>query len=194
MTSSRGKLSAPETTISIPSRKEEKSSLSCAAFLVPPSCVSLHLAWGVISEGVCGLCGTEQETHDHLLFQCDYSAAVWSHFLQVNGVLRGGFTLRDEIAWMSQHSNSSSFKNSVLKLSLASVVYGLWRERNCRVFKRQSLHCRDLILKITADLRACFISRRRVTKSDENHLIFQAWHIPSSVFASLVLVLSFHVF
>lgn len=82
---------------------------------------------------------------------------VWEFFLRENGLHRTGLGLLGEVNWMVQlqHCGGSSFKHSVLKLSLAVVVYGIWRARNCRVFKKQKSRLRDLIAKIKSDLRAC---------------------------------------
>lgn len=72
---------------------------------------------------------------------------------------------------MTQHCGGASFKNSVLKLSLAAVVYGIWRERNCRVFNHQQSNPGDLIAQIRMDLRAYLTSWRGVKKTDDNHLV-----------------------
>ncbi|KAH7843862.1 hypothetical protein Vadar_021521 [Vaccinium darrowii] len=93
------------------------------------------LAWGVTSDDVCTLCGADHESHDHLFFGCQYASRIWSHFFHLNGVNRHGLKLRDEEAWIVQHSGGSSMKNTIYKLSLAAVVYNIWRERNGRIFK-----------------------------------------------------------
>ncbi|KAI8553123.1 hypothetical protein RHMOL_Rhmol06G0320000 [Rhododendron molle] len=71
---------------------------------------------------------------------------------------RAGLGLLGEVHWMTQHCGGSSFKHSVLKLSLAAVAYGIWCERNCGVFRKQRINLRDLIAKIKTDLRACLIT------------------------------------
>lgn len=64
---------------------------------------------------------------------------------------------------MVQHCGASSFKNSVLQLNLAApgVVYGIWQERNTRVFRKQNSSSRALVAAIRSDLRACIGEKRR---------------------------------
>lgn len=140
------------------------------------------LNWGIVPDGVCVLCGMALGTHTHICFLCSSSASIWSHCLHVNKVTRSAMDLRAELIWATNHRSSSSFKHSIFKLSLAAVLYGIWCERNRRVFQRQSLSSMDLIAKVTSDLRASFISWRKVKKTDENCLICLAWSIPPVVF------------
>lgn len=35
---------------------------------------------GIIASRTCILCGTHNETHDHIFFQCSYSSTVWETF------------------------------------------------------------------------------------------------------------------
>lgn len=93
----------------------------------------LH-AWWVISDDGFVLCDSAHETHVHLFYHCAYSAQIWDFFLHENGIHRAGLGLFGEVNWMVQHCGDSGFKHSLLKLSLAVVVYGVWKERNCKFF------------------------------------------------------------
>lgn len=53
---------------------------------------------------------------------------------------------------MVQYKKPCTFKTSVLKLSLAAVIYHIWCERNHSIFRRQRLSSGDLIAKIHDDL------------------------------------------
>lgn len=116
-------------------------------------------------------------------FIVDTQERIWTYFLHENGIYRAGLGLLGEVNWMTQHCGGSSFKHSVLKLSLAAVVYGIRCERNCGVFRKQRINPRDLIFKIKTDLRACLISWKQVKKSDENWLLCLTWQILPTVFA-----------
>ncbi|KAG5564756.1 hypothetical protein RHGRI_000831 [Rhododendron griersonianum] len=83
---------------------------------------------------------------------------------------RAGLGLLGEVTWMIQYCAAASFKHSVLKLSLAAVVYGVWRERNCRILRKQKTSLRNLIAKIKTDLRASLIAWGGVKRTDENRL------------------------
>lgn len=41
-------------------------------------------AWGVNVEGVCTLCNSQQESRDHLFFECNYASVVWREGVRRN--------------------------------------------------------------------------------------------------------------
>ncbi|KAJ9546729.1 hypothetical protein OSB04_019272 [Centaurea solstitialis] len=81
---------------------------------------------------LCSLCGTGQDSHNHFFFTCGYSKEVWD-------------TIRRRIGWdhfpdvwddiMDAISDPVTAPTRlILKLTLAAAVYGIWRERNRRLF------------------------------------------------------------
>lgn len=71
-------------------------------------------------------------------------------------------------------------------------MYGIWKERNRRVFHRKSLAAADLISCVYDELRASLSSWRHARKTDENRLICLAWNISFVVF-SWFLEFSFYI-
>ena len=76
------------------------------SFVVPKHCLIAWMAilnrlptkdrlrnWGYGLEGVCSLCKQENETRDHLFFECSYSKNIWQ---QVLGLCR---LRRDVLDW-----------------------------------------------------------------------------------------------
>ncbi|XP_043713210.1 uncharacterized protein LOC122661771 [Telopea speciosissima] len=104
---------------------------------------SLLARWGTVIDPTCYLCGNAVETTDHLLFECDFSSAVWREVLSLNGFNRNPLgTWKDVVEWLVSHFNGGSLLGSVRKFSFISSVYRLWQERNARAhLKRPTINC-----------------------------------------------------
>lgn len=112
------------------------------------------LKWSVVDNATCVLCrnGTH-ESHNHLFFDCSHSRVVWKEILQRNFIHRGPLTWEDEKKWFLLHSKGKFIKKSILKLSLAATVYGIWCERNMRIFQHKMMEAEVLGSKICNNIR-----------------------------------------
>lgn len=135
------------------------------------------LSWGITTNDLCALCGTGQESHGYLFFACTFSTCVWSHFLCKKDVSTPLLNLQGELNWAKLHRGSSSFQYIVFKLSLAAIIYGLWCERNRRIFRGLSLTNGEHGAKVESDLRACISSWRCVKSSDAYRVLCSSWNV-----------------
>ncbi|XP_074300712.1 uncharacterized protein LOC141632017 [Silene latifolia] len=83
----------------------------------------------------CVLCEQQEETHNHLFFQCSYSRVVWTDILKWMEINRAGQMLSQELVTTISCTKSDRWKKAWFHISLAGVLYQLWRERNARVFQ-----------------------------------------------------------
>lgn len=91
------------------------------------------LQWGLQTDGSCILCGGNNESRDHLFFQCIYSSEVWYVF-----ALR--CSVASSPSWESTLLPLKSFSGSrlwrkLLLLSWQATIYSLWTERNHRLHR-----------------------------------------------------------
>ena len=91
-------------------------------------------AWGIDKDGLCSLCKQEQESRDHLFFECSYSKAVWKKVLQLCGLNREVLDWRREFAWAVQKFKGKALITKILKISWNAYIYCIWKERNNRLF------------------------------------------------------------
>lgn len=68
------------------------------------------IKWGVISFHACPLCGKEDESITHLLFQC-VSALVWKKLLVWQGITSDPMCWEEELNWTVQHARDKSIKS-----------------------------------------------------------------------------------
>jgi hypothetical protein len=85
------------------------------------------------------LCGEAEETLNHLLNTCPYTAQVWD---QVAIIMRTSNQLRDSVIetllnWRDQDF-SSPYLNRVWQLLPGFVLWQIWKERNKRIFRNKA--------------------------------------------------------
>lgn len=123
----------------------------------------------------CSLCGCEKETHKHLFFECSYSATVWSAVWRKPSSARVPTTLGALLEWFVQSIKGDGFKSRIMKCSLATTVYFIWKERNLRVFQQKAVTSDQVVLTILNSIRDLLSSMRRVKASLENKGLCVTW-------------------
>ncbi|GAV70658.1 LOW QUALITY PROTEIN: zf-RVT domain-containing protein, partial [Cephalotus follicularis] len=78
-------------------------------------------------------CG-QQETLDHLFFDCAYTKSVWSKVMELNNCPPLVCWKWDTMAtWTLGHSFGSHFHRWMRRAGLSTAIYHYWRERNNRI-------------------------------------------------------------
>ncbi|XP_074288241.1 uncharacterized protein LOC141613407 [Silene latifolia] len=84
------------------------------------------LRHGVIVSDLCDLCGSAQEDHSHLFFDCSYSQrclALLNQWLDIDWT--GDFS-----NWILTWLCRSLLRKKVIMASMASLIYCIWQNRN----------------------------------------------------------------
>lgn len=94
------------------------------------------------NNGPCALCRREQESIEHLFFQCRYTLRVWAQvkdWLQLVHVDTSAWTASRSIKdwWIDLASAQNSHKR-VMPSIIMLVSKSIWDERNARVFRGRS--------------------------------------------------------
>lgn len=87
--------------------------------------------WGCQVPPTCILCNIDDETRDHIFFECEYSAEVWSYFtsrLHLNPPSQ----YLDCLIWLQSASRDKNI-SLIIKLIHQAVLYFIWSERNQRL-------------------------------------------------------------
>ncbi|XP_074305391.1 uncharacterized protein LOC141640519 [Silene latifolia] len=85
----------------------------------------------------CALCEAAQETHQHLFFECTWSAALWTRIQSFFSFATHSNELASVLAWFHSHNRGSSWIKKRKRSALLSVIYQIWQERNHRIFRSQ---------------------------------------------------------
>ncbi|KAG5549273.1 hypothetical protein RHGRI_014583 [Rhododendron griersonianum] len=91
-------------------------------------------------------------------------------------------SLVEVLDWYCGQVNGKSLNSISLQCSLAATVYGLWRERNCRIFQGKVMGHDKVMRSIVADVRDFLSSRRKMKQSLENQSLCRNWGLSSRIF------------
>ncbi|GKC96556.1 hypothetical protein Tco_1161998, partial [Tanacetum coccineum] len=83
----------------------------------------------------CSLCNTQSDSHEHLFFECTFSAQVWYLVRGLAGMDLVPPVLEDIRMWFQPMAAKRAVINIVGKLIFAASAYYIWLERNNRLFE-----------------------------------------------------------
>ena len=73
-------------------------------------------SWGIDLAGICSLCKQEQETRNHLFFECSFSKAIWKFILSLCGLRRDVLDWNYELKWATQKLKGKSLISTLLRI------------------------------------------------------------------------------
>ncbi|XP_039002231.1 uncharacterized protein LOC120128656 [Hibiscus syriacus] len=92
--------------------------------------------FGIVTVNVCGLCGDDQESQNHLFLECSFVRVIWKAILHACGLQLQMLTCWDDaMHWMTSNLKGKSLLVHILKLAWTGFVYFLWEERNRKHFR-----------------------------------------------------------
>ncbi|XP_019258261.1 PREDICTED: uncharacterized protein LOC109236524 [Nicotiana attenuata] len=95
--------------------------------------------WKINVEPECVMCKQENETRDHLFWQCPYATQVWNKMCRWLGKQHlGNGNWQQFLQWTIRQAKGKSSYAMTFRMIFAETVYHLWLERNRRVFEKKS--------------------------------------------------------
>nr|XP_043623020.1 uncharacterized protein LOC122594653 [Erigeron canadensis] len=85
----------------------------------------------------CVLCKVENETHEHMFFNCKFSADIWLRLRTFRWNMRDYIALQDIIQENVRIKKQNNIGTVVNKIIPAASVYQIWQERNVRIFQEK---------------------------------------------------------
>ncbi|GJU04828.1 RNA-directed DNA polymerase, eukaryota, reverse transcriptase zinc-binding domain protein [Tanacetum coccineum] len=110
--------------------------------------------WGSYDMMVCGLCMMDEESHNHLFFQCEYSKAIWKKLQLMMGSNISSQCWKDTVEFMSNKPCFNNIWSIIRRLCLGASVYFIWQERNFRLFRDQKRDWKCLLNIVCDTIRA----------------------------------------
>jgi len=96
----------------------------------------------------CSLCGTSEETHQHLFFQCEVSSRIWRQIKDWVGFRHSTASLASTVKWLRKEGRGSSWQSKAKQVAFACSVYYIWSARNRLIFEGQSILVDSIISRI----------------------------------------------
>ncbi|XP_039005294.1 uncharacterized protein LOC120132637 [Hibiscus syriacus] len=123
--------------------------------------------FGIVTDNVCGLCGTGMESRNHLFLECSYSREVWGAVMHSCGMQQHEQNCWDDtLRWMILNLKGKSLLVHVLKLAWTGFVYFIWEERNHRFFKGL-IRSADTIVNVIKEAVRIKLYRCRMNRLDD---------------------------
>ncbi|CAN1158075.1 Putative ribonuclease H protein At1g65750 [Linum perenne] len=125
----------------------------------------------------CGVCGLEEETADHLFLTCHFAVDCWQRTNLANDVTFPGANLDDFPGWIRGLLQSDQAQN---KAKIVAVLWGIWRERNRRVWTQEALTV-NTATKLALDEHAMWKAAQAPTAPNRQvrqQPVFDKWHAP----------------
>lgn len=106
------------------------------------------IKWKVVDTNVCPMCSCVPESVLHLFFECCYSTAVWSHVIVSLQFHRPASQLDNEVVQITRAVKRSGDRFKLLLMFFAECIYGIWLQRNAKVFTKSCRSPYDLLREI----------------------------------------------
>lgn len=92
-----------------------------------------------INEGICSLCGLENEKTNLIFFSCCKITKVWFGILKWLEFTYTGNTWDNVCKWSIVNTKGKGWRAKLLKLSITETIHEVWRYRNTIVFGNDTL-------------------------------------------------------
>ena len=91
--------------------------------------------WGVAVDKTCVLCKNADENLEHLFIKCNFARKLWERLLSwIEQQSIVPLTWEQILQWCIQYGKWKSSAAQLFKIIFTEGIYGLWMERNSRIF------------------------------------------------------------
>ncbi|XP_048496493.1 uncharacterized protein LOC125495733 [Beta vulgaris subsp. vulgaris] len=111
--------------------------------------------WGIPCSVTCKMCNAADESVQHLFFQCGYSMTVWK---EIHAKLRWQYQnipFHEEVQKATRRAHSSSRQGKMYTKLLTETIYGIWLQRNNKIFNNNlvppSVLVKEILFRTTCN-------------------------------------------
>ena len=122
------------------------------------------IAWGIQVSPICYLCKVENESIQHLFFECPYVSTIWRTMLNMLHISRSVSGLQTEVHHCVKMASTKTARSRIYLLLFVETIYCVWRQRNARAHEGAELPADRVVHEIV------FRANCRCTDSDK-HLL-----------------------
>ncbi|GAV92809.1 zf-RVT domain-containing protein, partial [Cephalotus follicularis] len=131
---------------------------------------------GILQQSMCPFGCGQQETIDHLFFECGYTKTVWSKVMELNNCPPPvAWNWDNKVTWALGHAIGRRFQRWMRRDGLAAAVYHCWRERNNRIFRHEAVSTNSLLARISLDVTKKAAVYLRIQDTPSNRALAENW-------------------
>ncbi|CAI9274222.1 unnamed protein product [Lactuca saligna] len=132
----------------------------------------IHQVWIDLSN-----CGQKLYSHNHLFFECTYSSLVWKVVKDKVGIRSNSHGWKELVEEFQDLFKGKSIQTFIMKIAFAASVYYIWRERNCRLFRKGKTEEMKIALNIFEETRLKLIGLKGDFLGFDND-VKRKWGVP----------------
>ncbi|KAL7586020.1 hypothetical protein Lser_V15G46368 [Lactuca serriola] len=125
----------------------------------------------------CSLCNVQPDSHNHLFFDCNFSSFVWKIVKDKVGIRSNSHGWKELIEEFQILFKGKSIRIFIMKIAFAASVYYIWRERNCRLFRKGRTEELKIALNIFEEIRLKLIGLKGEFLGFDND-VKRKWGVP----------------
>ncbi|GAV92938.1 zf-RVT domain-containing protein, partial [Cephalotus follicularis] len=138
---------------------------------------------GILKQSKCSFGCGQQETLNHLFFDCPYTRTVWKKVMELNNCpTPTDWNWDSMVAWALANAVGIRFHHWMRRTGLAAAVYHCWRERNDRIFRNLASSPDQLLPRIAFDVSMKAALFLKVQDTPSNRALVENWGISDSIF------------
>ncbi|GAV65869.1 zf-RVT domain-containing protein [Cephalotus follicularis] len=138
---------------------------------------------GLIQCSLCSFGCGQQESMNHLFFECPFTKSVWSKVLEFNICPFPTACSWDSTAsWALGRTKGRQFHRWMRRVGLAATVYHCWRERNSRIFRHVATSPSQVVDRIAFDVAKKAALCWNIPDTPTNRDVVENWGIDESIF------------
>ncbi|XP_074318741.1 uncharacterized protein LOC141655566 [Silene latifolia] len=124
---------------------------------------------GICGDTICCICGTQNESHTHLFFECAYGKACLD---LLNGFFQMAIPIDNFMHWWLKIRLKNLLRKKIIAAGIQSLIYNIWEMRNRSRVDGVLLRPEKLIEKILQNLRLRLQVLHSTGKISDN---YRAW-------------------
>ncbi|GJY04714.1 zinc knuckle CX2CX4HX4C containing protein [Tanacetum coccineum] len=158
-----------DTHVDLPQWRDSKGVLSM---------FSVRGAWEALRLRGTELCDAQPDSHEHLFFECPYSARIWILIRSLTGMELISPRLHDIISYLQPIAHRRNARSVIGRILVAAAAYFIWVEQNNRVFKNSRRSLEELLDAIIVTVRLKLLTFRFKNTTAVQDILAR-WKMPS---------------
>nr|GEY11203.1 hypothetical protein [Tanacetum cinerariifolium] len=126
----------------------------------------------------CLLFDRQRDSHNHLFFECKFSARVWSYVRDMAELENVPPILTEIVEILHVTDKPKSTRSIIGRLIVAATTYYIWKERNNRLFNKVNHTPEEIRDMITITIRLKLLTFKFKNTTNINRIL-QYWKIPN---------------
>lgn len=116
------------------------------------------MMWNSQNNLKCPLCGSVNDSHEHLFFKCKYSEEIWNAIKDKLKRKNWDMDWRNVITMIASGKCGNNILSVLHRIVIATTVYYIWHERNQRLFEQNERNSKSLLNGIMESIKLQLLS------------------------------------